>query len=68
MFYHIEITANAQAIYAHANLEEAVAAFHYALWYAQNSGSESMTAMVIDANGAVYRSEKFVKTAEPEEE
>lgn len=66
MFFHIEIMtikgATTQAIYAHASKEEAVAAFHYALYFQMNNAecTECM-AMVIDDCGAVYNSEKYTK-------
>lgn len=72
MFYHIEIQTiknkTTQGIFPHATLEEAVAAFHYALYYqANNADCASCLAMVIDNTGAVYKSEKYVKPAETEE-
>ena len=61
MFYHVEITPNAQAIYAHETLKEATEAFHYFMYYQSNVGADSAAGMVIDEDGAVYRTEKYVK-------
>ena len=68
MFFHIEImTVNGtttQAIYAHATKAEAVAAYHYALYYQMNNAEcTECTAMVVDKDGAVYCTEKYVKPA-----
>lgn len=72
MFYLVEISEGAdsikgKAIYEYDNLNSAVAMFHKKLGTAM--GSELYTSdlvMVIDGNGAVYKSEKYV--AEPKEE
>jgi len=64
MFYCIIIN-NAQAIFAYDSLNGATEKFHSELAYAINQGI-TCTCMVIDGNGAVYRSEKF--TAEVAEE
>ena len=65
MFYHVEIKNGAPLIQAHETLEEAIAAFHYALWYAQNTGKDFTTAVVLDENGATYKAESYKK--DPEE-
>lgn len=67
MFYVIEITTGdatiaGKAIYEYDNLNAAIGAFHSKLGTAMKSELyASSLVTVIDANGAVYRSEKFNK-------
>ena len=56
MFYTIIIT-DAQAIFAYPTLAAASEKFHSELAYALNQGIACLC-MVIDADGAVHRSEK----------
>ena len=58
----------AQTIHRYATMQEAVAAFHYFLFF-QSSQPDCTHAlcMVIDDYGAVYRTEEYIKPAEPEE-
>lgn len=69
MFYHVEIvTTNGttiQNLFPHSTKDEAIAAFHYALYYNMNNAEcSACLAMVIDGNGAVYASEKYTKGTE----
>lgn len=69
MFFHFETVTTAdgttQTVYQHPTMEEAVSAFHYTLYYQmQNNACLSALAMVFDDNGAVHKSEKYVKPAE----
>ena len=61
MFYTIIIN-DAQAIFAYETLDAATEKFHSELAYAINQNN-TCTCMVIDKDGAVYRSEKYVATA-----
>lgn len=73
MFYTIEITTGdskiaGKAVYEYATETEAIATFHSKLGTAMKSALyDSSLVMVIDSNGAVYRSEKYTKpVVEPE--
>lgn len=67
MFYLIEISEgdskiSGKGIYAYETLNEAVASFHSKLGTAMKSELyTSDLVMVIDADGAVYKSEKFIR-------
>lgn len=67
MFYHIEIADGTQAIYAHETYEQAVEAFHYFLYYQMNIKAKSALGIVMDAEGAVYKTEKFTRPEVEEE-
>ena len=73
MFYVIEIakgdaSIQGKAVYEYETENEAVATFHSKLGTAMKSALyDSSLVMVIDSNGAVYRSEKYTKpVSEPE--
>ena len=59
MYYTIILT-DAQAIFAYPSEAKAREKFHNELAYAINQNI-SITCMVIDSNGAVYRTEQFIK-------
>lgn len=66
MFYVIEITTiegvNQKGVYEFTSLNDAIASFHSRMGgQMKNPDCEAELVMVIDANGAVYRSEKFNK-------
>lgn len=65
MFYVLEITTTdkaSKAVYSYDTLEEAVANFHSKLGsWMKNETCQAELVMVIDDNGAVYRSEKYTK-------
>lgn len=66
-YYVIEISVGStsiagKGIYEYATVEEAVALFHKKLGTAMSSALyESDLVMVVDDNGAVIRSEKYIK-------
>lgn len=64
MFYTI-ILNDTQAIFAYETQKAATEKFHTELAYAMNQNI-SCTCMVIDRQGAVYRSEEFVPAVEGE--
>lgn len=68
MFYVLEVAhgdskIEGKAVYEYATLNEAVAVFHSKLGTAMKSDlyTDSLV-MVIGADGAVYRSEKYIAT------
>lgn len=67
MFYVIEITngdskVSSKAVYEYTTLNEAVAAYHTKMGTAMRSDLyDSELVMVVDSEGAVYRSEKYTK-------
>ena len=69
MFYVVEITTGdskiaGKAVYEYATETEAIATFHSKLGTAMKSELyDCSLVMVIDSNGAVYRSEKYTKPA-----
>ena len=74
MFYVLEVSTGeaaiaGRAVYAYATLDEAVATFHSKMGTAMKSlmyATELL--MVIDDNGAVYRTELFTRPAPEVEE
>jgi len=66
MFYTIIIT-DTQAIFAFSTQAGATEKFHSELAYAYNQGI-SCTCVVMDGNGAVYRSEHYTAPMEVAEE
>ena len=67
MFYVIEVTTgdskvSGKAVYEYATLNEAVASYHKKMGTAMGSDLyNSELVMVVDSEGAVYRSEKYTK-------
>lgn len=61
MFYTV-ILNDAQAVFAYPTLTAAIEKFHTELAYALNQGN-ACTCIVIDRDGAIYRSEKVKATA-----
>lgn len=75
MYFVIEVSTGdaaiaGKAVYQYNTQEEAVGTFHSKLGAAMKSDKfTTELCMVIDDNGAVYRSEKYIKpTEEPTEE
>ena len=74
MFYVIEVSTGdaaiaGKAVYQYETQEEAVGTFHSKLGAAMKSDKfTTELCMVIDDNGAVYRSEKYTKAVQPVEE
>ena len=62
MFYTIIIT-DTQAIFAYETKAGATEKFHTELAYAMNQGI-SCTCVVMDRNGAVYKSEQYIAPME----
>lgn len=71
MFYLLEVTVTdktSKAVYEYETLDLAVANFHSKLGSQMKSDAcNSELVMVIDYNGAVYRSEHYVKPVEEPE-
>lgn len=71
MFYVVEVsTGDAQiagkAVYQYNTLDEAVGTFHSKLGSAMKSALyETELVLVIEDNGSVNRSEKYIKTPAP---
>ena len=66
MFYCIIIT-DTQAIFAYSTQAGATEKFHSEMAYAYNQGI-SCTCVVMDRNGAVYKSEQYIAPMEVAEE
>lgn len=72
MYYVLEIATGdakvaGKSVYQYATIEEAVGAFHSKLGTAMRSELyESDLCMVIEDNGSVSRSEKYIKAATEE--
>ena len=62
MFYTIILT-DTQAIFGYETKAQAIEKFHTELAYAYNQGT-SCTCLVIDKQGAVYKSEQYVAPME----
>lgn len=62
MFYTIIIN-DTQAIFGYETKAQATEKFHTELAYAYNQGI-SCTCVVMDRNGAVYKSEEYIPTEE----
>lgn len=67
MYFVLEITTTdttSKGVYQYETLDEAVASFHSRLGaQMKNPACNAELVMVIDDNGAVYRSEKYSKPA-----
>ena len=59
MFYCIIMKSDSQAIFKYDTKAGALAKFHDEMAYAYNQGI-STTCVVMDNNGAVYKSEQYV--------
>lgn len=66
MFYTIILT-DTQAIFAYSTQAGATERFHGEMAYAMNQGI-SCTCVVMDRNGAVYKSEQYIAPMEVAEE
>jgi len=67
MFYTIIIQPTTQAIFAYETQAGATEKFHTELAYAYNQGL-SVTAIVMDQYGAVYKSERYTAPMEAAKE
>jgi len=63
MFFTIIIQPTTQAIFAYETKAGATEKFHTELAYAMNQGI-SCTCVVMDRNGAVYKSEQYIAPME----
>ena len=63
MFYCIIMKSDSQAIFAYSTKAAALEKFHAELSYAYNQAI-STTCVVMDNNGAVYKSEQYVAPME----